>query len=135
MTWDPSEYIQATAVQGLPADRQQRLLAHLEQLSRLAPEAASLPPTAVVRCAAVLLALDTGQRLSAPTAVAQALALTDIPAVGAALVQVFEGTAVLSRAGEAGRLGSASVYRDGFASALRFLAAELERGAARTEAR
>jgi hypothetical protein len=131
MTWDPSEYIQATAVRGLPADRQQRLLAHLEQLSRLAPEAASVPPAAVARCAAVLLALDTGQRLSAPTAVAQALALTDIPA----LVQVFEGTAVLSRAGEAGRLGSASVYRDGFASALRFLAAELERGAARMENR
>lgn len=132
MTWSLDDYASAIAVRGLPGDRRQRLLDHLQQSIRLAPEARPISP-AVARCAAVLLAVDSGQRLSAPTAVAQAEALAAIPEMGEALVQVFEGTAVLGGAGGAERLGPGSVHRSGFARALRFLAAELERVAAETE--
>jgi len=118
-------------VPGLPPDRRQRLLDQVEQTNRLTPDRREIP-TAVARCAAVLMAMDDGHRLSAPTAVAQAEALMANPAAGEALVQVFEGAAELARVGAA-CLGPGSVHRVGLVRALRFLAAELQRVAAETE--
>lgn len=85
----PDDYAKAVAVAGLSPEQQARLLAHVASRNVALP---ALPPVspAVARSAAALLAADP-DRLSGPTAVAQAEALSRSGQIGPALVQIQAG--------------------------------------------
>lgn len=89
MTALPDDYVKAVAVAGLSPEQQARLLAHVASRNVALP---ALPPVspAVARSAAALLAADP-DRLSGPTAVAQAEALSRSGQIGPALVQIQAG--------------------------------------------
>ena len=90
------EYQNAVAVGQLSPDRQARLLAHISSRNQALP---ALPPVApaVARSAAALLAADP-DRLSGPTALAQAEALAQTDSLGPALMQIQASLMVLSEA-------------------------------------
>ena len=94
------EYEGAVAVGGLSPDRQARLLAHIASRNQSLP---ALPPVApaVARSAAALLAADP-DRLSGPTALAQAEALAQAGSLGPALVQIQSSLMALSEASGSG---------------------------------
>lgn len=88
------DYVRAVAVAGLTSDQQIRLLAHVTRRNEALP---ALPPVspAVARSAAALLAADPN-RLSGPTAVAQAEALSRSGQIGPALMQIQAGVMAIS---------------------------------------
>ena len=93
-------YEGAVAVRGLNSDRQARLLDHIYSRNQALP---ALPPVvpAVARSAAALLAADP-ERLSGPTALAQAEALAQAGSIGPALMQIQSNVMVLSEAARSG---------------------------------
>ena len=86
-------YAEAIEVVGLSPERQTRLLDHIVSLNEAMPSAEPISP-AVARSAAALLAADP-VRLSGPTAVAQAEALSRSGKVGPALMQIQASLMVL----------------------------------------
>ncbi len=93
-------YEGAVAVGSLSPDRRNRLLAHIKSRNQSLP---ALPPVApaVARSAAALLAADP-DRLSGPTALAQAEALARDPQIGPALLQIQDSLMALSEASRSG---------------------------------
>ena len=87
------DYAVAVGVAGLSEERQTRLLTHILSLNEALP---TMPPVspAVARSAAALLAADP-DRLSGPTAVAQAEALARSSEIGPALMQIQASVMVL----------------------------------------
>lgn len=85
----PSDYARAVQIPGLAQERSQQLVAHIRRSNEALSERPPIP-LAVARCAAVLLAADP-DRLSCPTALAQASALAQSPRIGPALMYLHEG--------------------------------------------
>lgn len=123
------DYTRAVNVVGLEAGRRQRLLDHLLRTSM-----SDLPPVSAstARCAATLLAADTEQRLSAPTALAQAEILATVPEAGAALMQAFDSLMTLAGLAQRG-WGGLGLHRAPLKYTLSFLARELQRLVAQLE--
>ena len=83
------DYARAVADLGLAADRAQQLLAHVARRNQAVTPQDPIAAE-VVRCAGHLIAARDGE-LSAPLALARALAVTEHPAVGQALRALLEG--------------------------------------------
>ena len=83
------DYTSAVQVPGLEHERGQQLVAHIQHSNKALSERPPLS-LAVARCAAILLA-SYPDRLSGPTALAQATALAHHPKVGPALIALHEG--------------------------------------------
>ncbi len=117
-------YLRALNVTGLDSDRRQRLLEHLLRSNELQPER---PPVAVglARCAAALLAMDPGRRVSAPTALAQAEALARLPGGGQALMQQHESLLALMELARGG-WGGPGLHRGALRRALLYVRAEIQ---------
>ncbi len=84
-----TDYALALADLGLAPDRAQQLLTHVERRN-LALSPQSPIASDVVRCAGQLIAAREGD-LSAPLALARALAVTEHPRIGEALRALLEG--------------------------------------------
>lgn len=116
-----ADYARAAAVAGLSPERQARLVEHV--LSRNVALANERPvPLAVARSAAALLAADP-DRLSGPTALAQAEALAQAGQVGPALMQIQESLQVLATNGGQA-LGASSAHTPALRRILQHLVAE-----------
>ncbi len=117
-------YVRALEVDGLEPDRRQRLLDHIVRSNELQPGSPPVAP-GTARCAAVLLATDPARRVSAPTALAQAEALSGLPgAAGAAFMQLHESLMILAELARAG-WGGAGVHRGALRRALSYLVIEI----------
>ncbi len=119
------DYLRALNITGLDGDRRQRLLEHILRSNELQPDR---PPVAagLARCAAALLAMDPGRRVSAPTALAQAEALARLPGgSGQALIQQHESLLALVELARSG-WGGPGLHRGALRRALLYVRAEIQ---------
>jgi hypothetical protein len=86
---DATAYAQAVSIPGLEPERQGTLVEHILSRNRALPDRPPVP-LAVSRCAAALLAADGKQRLSSPTALAQAETVAHMPNVGSTFIKLQE---------------------------------------------
>ncbi len=118
-------YLRALNVTGLDSDRRQRLLEHILRSNELQ---ADHPPVVagLARCAAALLAMDPGRRVSAPTALAQAEALARLPGgSGQALIQQHESLLALVELARSG-WGGPGLHRGALRRTLQYVSAEIQ---------
>ena len=119
------QYQGALNVAGLEPDRRQRLLDHILRSNELQPDG---PPVSsgIARCAAALLATDPERRVSAPTALAQAEALAELPGGGGlALIQQYESLQWLVELARCG-WGGKGLHRGALRRALVYLTSEMQ---------
>lgn len=91
------DYSSAIQIPGLDGERGQHLVEHILRSNEALPDRPPIP-LPVARCAAALLAAEPN-RLSGPTALAQAIALTQKPKVGPAVMHLHEGLMLLGDLG------------------------------------
>ena len=93
-TVGPSDYASAVQIPGLDVERGRQLVEHILRSNHAFPDCPPIP-LPVARCAAALLAADP-DRLSSPTALAQAVALAQKPKIGPAVMHLHEGLMLLA---------------------------------------
>lgn len=118
----PADYAAALAVAGLPADKARALHAHLDRRNAVSDR----PPVtvAVARVAAILLAAEP-DRLSVPTALAEAESVAGAPGLGDAVSALETGLLALARAVHRG--GGVGLGGNALRTVLAFTRAEAER--------
>jgi hypothetical protein len=93
-TVSPGDYASAVQIHGLDVKRGRQLVEHILRSNHAFPDCPPIP-LPVARCAAALLAADP-DRLSSPTALAQAAALAQKPKIGPAVMHLHEGLMLLA---------------------------------------
>jgi nucleotide-binding universal stress UspA family protein len=88
------DYASAVQIPSLDVERGRQLVEHILRSNHAFPDCPPIP-LPVARCAAALLAADP-DRLSSPTALAQAAALAQKPKIGPAVMHLHEGLMLLA---------------------------------------
>jgi len=88
------DYVSAVQVPGLDPERGRQLVEHVLRSNQALADRPSISPP-VARCAAALLVADPN-RLSCPTALAQAVALAQKPKIGPAVMHLHEALMLLA---------------------------------------